>query len=56
MNVMAPTRPTELRGYRVRLSAGPAAAAEARGHVRAAICAWMSLSTRASRSCSPANW
>ena len=40
MNVMAPTRPTELRGYRVRLSAGPAAAAEARGEVRAAVCAW----------------
>ena len=40
MNVMAPTRPTELRGYRVRLSAGPAAAAEARREVRAAICAW----------------
>ena len=40
MNVMAPTRPTELRGYHVRLTAGPAAAAEARGQVRAAICAW----------------
>jgi hypothetical protein len=40
MNVMAPTRPTELRGYRVRLSTGPAAAAEARRQVRAAICAW----------------
>ena len=40
MNVMAPTRPTELHGYRVRLSTGPAAAAEARRQVRAAICAW----------------
>jgi anti-sigma regulatory factor (Ser/Thr protein kinase) len=40
MNVMAPTRPTELRGCRVRLTAGPSAAAEARRQVRAAICAW----------------
>jgi anti-sigma regulatory factor (Ser/Thr protein kinase) len=40
MNVMAPTRPTELSGYRVRLTAGPAAAREARRQVRAAICAW----------------
>jgi len=40
MNVMVPIRPTELRGYRVRLAAGPAAAAEARRQVRAAICAW----------------
>lgn len=40
MNVMAPTRPTELQGYRVRLTAGPAAAAEARSQVRAAIYAW----------------
>lgn len=40
MNVMAPTRPTELRGCRVRLTAGPAASAEARRQVRAAICAW----------------
>jgi len=40
MNVMAPTRPTQLRGRRVRLTAGPAAAAEARRQVRAAICAW----------------
>ena len=40
MNVMAPTRPTELHVSRVRLTAGPPAAAEARGHVRAAICAW----------------
>lgn len=40
MNVMAPTRPAGLRGYRVRLAARPAAAAEARGKIRAAICAW----------------
>ena len=40
MNVMAPTRPTELRGCRVRLTAGPAAAAEARRQVQAAIRAW----------------
>jgi len=40
MNVMAPTRPTELRGCRVRLTMGPAAAAEARHQVRAAISAW----------------
>jgi anti-sigma regulatory factor (Ser/Thr protein kinase) len=40
MNVMAPTRSTELRGYRVRLTTGPAAAGEARRQVKAAICAW----------------
>ncbi|MGH3205616.1 MAG: ATP-binding protein [Streptosporangiaceae bacterium] len=40
MNVMAPTRPTELRGRRVRLTTGPAASAEARRQVRAAIRAW----------------
>src|SRR5580704_4088498 len=40
MNAMAPTRPTELQGCRVRLTAGPAAAAEARSQVRAAIRAW----------------
>ena len=40
MNVMAPTRPTELRGCRVRLTAGPAAAAEARRQVKAAIRTW----------------
>ena len=40
MNVMAPTRPTELCGRRVRLTAGPAAAGEARRQVRAAISAW----------------
>ena len=40
MNVMALTRPTELRGCRVRLTAGPAAAAEARRQVLAAIRTW----------------
>lgn len=40
MNVMAPTRPTDLRGCRVRLTAGPTAAGEARREVRAAICTW----------------
>jgi len=40
MNAMAPTRPTTLNGCRVRLTTGPAAAAEARGQVRAVICAW----------------
>jgi anti-sigma regulatory factor (Ser/Thr protein kinase) len=40
MNAMAPTRPIEINGRRVRLATGPAAAAEARGHVRAAIRAW----------------
>jgi anti-sigma regulatory factor (Ser/Thr protein kinase) len=40
MKAMAPTRPTELHGYRVRLATGPAAAAEARSQVRAAICSW----------------
>ena len=40
MNAMAPTRPTELHVCRVRLTASPAAAAEARGQVRAAIRAW----------------
>jgi anti-sigma regulatory factor (Ser/Thr protein kinase) len=40
MNVMALTRPTELRGCRVRLIAGPAAAAKARRQVQAAIRAW----------------
>ena len=37
---MAPTRPTELHQRRVRLAREPAAAAEARSQVRAAICAW----------------
>ena len=40
MNTMAPTRPTELHRRRARLTTGPAAAAEARRQVRAAICAW----------------
>jgi anti-sigma regulatory factor (Ser/Thr protein kinase) len=40
MNVMAPTRPTELRDDRVRLTAGPAAAAEARRRVQTAIRTW----------------
>jgi anti-sigma regulatory factor (Ser/Thr protein kinase) len=37
---MAPTRPTELYQRRVRLTRKPAAAAEARGQVRAAIHSW----------------
>jgi anti-sigma regulatory factor (Ser/Thr protein kinase) len=40
MRVMAPTRPTQLHGRRIRLPARPATAAEARSQVRAAICAW----------------
>ena len=40
MNAMAPTRPTELHRRGVRLTTGPAAAAEARRQVRAAICLW----------------
>jgi len=40
MNAMAPPRPTGLHGSRVRLATGPAAAAEARSQVRAAVCAW----------------
>ena len=40
MNMMAPTRSTELNGCRVRLTKGPAAAAEARSQVRAAILSW----------------
>jgi anti-sigma regulatory factor (Ser/Thr protein kinase) len=40
MNTRAPTRPTELHSRRVRLTTGPAAAAEARSQVQAAICAW----------------
>jgi len=40
MNVMAPTRPIELHRHRVCLPAGPAAAAQARGEVRAAIRGW----------------
>jgi Histidine kinase-like ATPase domain len=37
MNTMAPPRPTELDACRVRLTAGPAAAGQARRQVRAAI-------------------
>ena len=40
MNVMAPTRPTELYQRRVRLAREPSAAAEARSQVRAAIRDW----------------
>jgi len=40
MNAMAPTRPTELQGCRVRLTTGPAAAAEARRRVQEAIRSW----------------
>ena len=40
MDTMAPIRPTVQRPRRISLSAGPAAAAEARSQVRAAICAW----------------
>jgi anti-sigma regulatory factor (Ser/Thr protein kinase) len=40
MHTMAPGRATDLHAYRVRLTRGLAAAAEARGQVRAAICAW----------------
>jgi anti-sigma regulatory factor (Ser/Thr protein kinase) len=40
MNAMAPTRLSQLHQWRVPLCAGPAAAAEARKQVRAAIWAW----------------
>src|SRR5260370_35411888 len=40
MITMAPTRTTVPHRHRGRLTAGPAAAAEARGQVRAAICPW----------------
>ena len=40
MNAMAPTRPTELYWHCVPLTTGPTAAAEARGQVWEAICAW----------------
>jgi anti-sigma regulatory factor (Ser/Thr protein kinase) len=40
MNAMAPPRPTDLHRCRVALTTGPAAAAEARSEVRAAICVW----------------
>jgi anti-sigma regulatory factor (Ser/Thr protein kinase) len=40
MNAMAPPRPAALHRHSVLLTAGPAAAGEARGRVRAAICTW----------------
>lgn len=40
MNVLAATRPANIRGCRVRLAAEPAAAGQARSQVRAVICAW----------------
>ena len=40
MNTMAPIRPTELHSRRVRLTTAPAAVAEARRQVRAAISIW----------------
>jgi anti-sigma regulatory factor (Ser/Thr protein kinase) len=40
MNTTAPTRPAALHRHCVLLTAGPAAAGEARGRVRAAICTW----------------
>lgn len=40
MNLLAPTRSTEPRNRHVRLTSGTAAPAEARGQVKAAICAW----------------
>jgi anti-sigma regulatory factor (Ser/Thr protein kinase) len=40
MGTMAPIRPTVQRLHRISLTAGPAAAAEARSQVRAAVCAW----------------
>jgi len=40
MNATAPARPAELHQRRVRLSREPAAVAQARGHVRAALRAW----------------
>ena len=40
MNAMALTRPADLDVCRVRLTTGPAAAAEARGQVRVAIRDW----------------
>jgi hypothetical protein len=40
MDTMAPIRPTVQRPLRISLATGPAAAAEARCQVRAAICAW----------------
>jgi anti-sigma regulatory factor (Ser/Thr protein kinase) len=40
MNTTAPARPATRHRHCVLLTAGPAAAAEARGRVRAAVCAW----------------
>ena len=40
MNTIAPIRPAVRRPLRLSLATGPAAAAEARSHVRAAIDAW----------------
>jgi anti-sigma regulatory factor (Ser/Thr protein kinase) len=40
MNTVTSTHPPELRVWRFRLTADPGAVAEARGIVRAAICAW----------------
>ena len=40
MDTMAPISPAVQRPRRISLTAGPAAAAEARRQVRAAICAW----------------
>jgi anti-sigma regulatory factor (Ser/Thr protein kinase) len=40
METMAPTRPAVRNPRRISLAATPAAAAQARGEVRAAICAW----------------
>ena len=40
MNAMAPPRPTELQGCRVRLATGPTAPGEARRQVQALIRAW----------------
>jgi anti-sigma regulatory factor (Ser/Thr protein kinase) len=40
MHTMTPGRAAELHARRIRLAAGPAAAADARGQVRAAINAW----------------
>ena len=40
MTTIAPPRPTEIPGLPVRLTAGPAAVAEARRQVRAALDLW----------------
>lgn len=40
MNALAPTRPAQLLARRVRLATRPAAAAEARSHVRETISTW----------------